>query len=116
MKLIPQKFSVLFWALSGALAWTAHFLLSWAIAEFGCLSQSKTGLIAGSMVILTLLMLVWALFASWHCWRLKARFHPEHGLQSMYYFSQFGILNNLLFASIIVYQSIPIFFFKGACY
>ena len=127
--------------LGGALAWTADIMLSWVIAEFGCvrglhhiqwLGVSLTAWLAIGLTVVTLAV---ALAAAWV--GLPSRKHRDHGALDVggyaenadgldhddedphaaagAYLLWAGFLLNLLFVLVIIGQSIPIAFYLQRC-
>lgn len=67
---LPPPSYTLFALLGGAVAWTLHFLGSYALVAIGCVAGwggIRTGLAAGTVVLLTLA--VWSTILAWRAWR-----------------------------------------------
>jgi hypothetical protein len=112
--------------LGGALAWLAHLVLAWGIAEFGCiagLGASKwLGIPAMTVLLggLTASALGIALAAAWATFRVEWRMLSDNEANPLFrgaamYLSRSGLVLNGLFVLVIIAQSFPIFFFGGNC-
>jgi hypothetical protein len=107
------QLKIIIYAFLGGVTWTVHFLLIYAIAEFGCLAGARW--IHGSIIFLTVPLVILTLFAlrkSYMVWRRE-----ENALdQTSRYLGGYGVISNAVFAFIIIYQTIPVFYFKGECF
>jgi hypothetical protein len=67
----------LFAVLGGALAWTLHFLGSYAIVAVGCVAgwSSTRVMVAAGTVVLTAVA-VWSTFVAWREWRRSGSDQP----------------------------------------
>lgn len=111
--------------LGGAVAWTLHLLLAYAIAEFGCVAgwdefvavgiSLVSWLLIGVSVAMTALA-AGALAVSWDAHR-KSRRVPRNSddRATLDYTARFGLITNGLFLFIILVESVPIFFYRGSC-
>ncbi|MEX0741819.1 MAG: hypothetical protein WD079_03415 [Phycisphaeraceae bacterium] len=121
--------------LGGAIAWTAHILLSYAIAEFGCTRGLHHTQLAGItltawlLIMLTVLMFLLAVAAAWAGW-------PQGGMRpaaqldrsdaeddekadpratASDHLRRTGALLSGLFAIIILAQAVPLMFYLHRC-
>ncbi len=116
-----------FGAMGGAVAWTLHLLLAYAVAEFGCISPFREVRFLGFSgvawleVLLTLVMLVIAILASLVAKRnskaltghVKANDLESH--DARVFMARSGVLTSRLFVFIIMVQSLPILFYLREC-
>ncbi|MFA9477386.1 hypothetical protein ACERK3_03655 [Phycisphaerales bacterium AB-hyl4] len=119
----PGSLLTAFAILGGALAWLSHLLLAYLIAEFGCLTALRhpmlfqlTGVAWGILLVsgLTFAVAVASIFAAHRLHRVLT--DTGHAPQAnLRFLARFGRISNLLFAFVIVFQSVPIFFYLGAC-
>lgn len=112
--------------LGGGLAWLAHLVLAYLIAEFGCVAgwgaRTRLGLtpVAWLIIAASVATLSAALFAVWVSVRNERRYRAG-GFQDTgedhpyYYLARTGRIANILFAFIIVVESIPVFFYLRHC-
>jgi hypothetical protein len=113
-----------FGLMGGAVAWLAHFLAAWLIAEFGCImaaGRPPVAFISTTAVLLivaTVICLAAALAATVVGHR-AGRSLREEGAGSddrvSYFMAKGGAISSGLFAFFIAVQSIPIFFFLDHC-
>lgn len=122
----PSRSRLYFSFYGGALAWTAHLLLAWLIAEFACIAQVDhvelfgITLIAWSLLLLSLLMFLLAIAAALAGWHAKHRLKSEEtldheGQDVEIHFARSGAIMSGLFALVIIAQTVPIFYFLGSC-
>lgn len=67
---LPPTRYTLFALLGGAVAWTLHFLGSYALVAIGCVAGwggIRTGLAAGTVALLAVAL--WSTVLAWHAWR-----------------------------------------------
>jgi hypothetical protein len=109
----------------GAVAWTAHLMLAYVIAEFGCVG----GL--AHRTFLTISVLSWMLIAMSAVMTAAAagavvisyRIHQRARLVSSdvddtataEYVGRFGLIANAVFLFVVLVQCVPIFFYWGHC-
>lgn len=124
-----SRLTMSFALLGGAGAWTAHLLLAYAIAEFGCVAGlgHRSGPLGVSVVSWMLLVMsavmvalaAWALFVSRRIGRRGRRAGsaaPDaDDRATAEYVARFGLITNGLFLFIILIESVPIFFYLGEC-
>jgi hypothetical protein len=82
----------------GAISWVVHFFLSYLIAEFGCLSGLKN--IPFWIAIITAFTFFVAVMACYRSYKIP---------------SQYGLYSNVIFSLIILFETIPIFYFTSGC-
>jgi len=119
--------------LGGGVAWTLHFLLAWAIAEFGCIAGWDAAVFLGLHAITWLILGVtlgavtlaavaagyaWQGVVAWRAGRAGAEqatagLPDPRGWRS--YVARAGLISNLTFLFIIVVETIPVFYFLGSC-
>jgi hypothetical protein len=100
---------IFFYSFLGALAWTAHFLLIYAVAEFGCLADFKW--IGTSISGLTVLFSLMGLWGLWKTIQYRKMLRKEERPLA-WYLAYMGIANNGVFTFIIIFQSIPYFYLR----
>jgi hypothetical protein len=108
----------------GALAWLAHLLGAYAIAEFGCIA----GL--GKVTLLQITAVAWLLIGlsvvmagvafaavavSLHRRRQVLPVARDRAGTPAMYISRLGFIAGVFFTVVIVAQSIPIIFYLGRC-
>lgn len=119
----PSRGRQWFAFLGGAIAWTLHLIGAWAIAEFGCVSGLASVLwmglsaVAWMLIALTAFTLIVAIAAAGLGYRDHRRLAAtgsaaEDGGQ---YLARAGWMISALFALIIAFESIPIFFYLQHC-
>lgn len=113
-----NRWKLRFALLGGAVAWTLHLLVCYAVAEFGVLSgfveKSWAGLDAVSWLLLgwSAAMLALAALATRSATRLRETSAPDDDQrQTVAFCARFGRASNLTFLAIIAVQTVPIFFF-----
>jgi hypothetical protein len=106
--------------LGPALAWTAHLLLSWAIAEWGGITGWLPELVFGIkarvwlLIAVTGLTLVAAIASTLigHACRRRLKSDPRHDAHDAANFiARTGVLHGWLFVFIIAGESLPILFY-----
>jgi hypothetical protein len=111
--------------LGGATAWTLHLLLAYGVAEFGCLSGMGKIEMGGLTWVAWMLLGVSALAAGLagvaivvslrlHR-RLRAGGAGGEGDRSTAFSVRLGLISNVVFAGVIVVQTIPIFYYLRGC-
>lgn len=122
-----HRFRLWFGVLGGAVAWTVHLLVSYAIAEFGCVSPFRdvrflnvTG-VAWLGILTSLAMLAVAVAATLVALRIKRRmvgsedairYEAEDGRVFM---ARTGVLTSGLFVFIILVQALPFLYYLRSC-
>lgn len=67
---VPSTGRMLFALLGGAIAWTLHFLGSYAIVAIGCVAGwNRTTVIVAIVTVLLGALAVWSTVAAWREWR-----------------------------------------------
>ena len=120
-----SRLRIWFVLFGGGVAWTAHLLLAYALAEFGCIaglghrsgpmgiSELSWALLGVSALMVALA--VWALVISFALRRLHDdAAETDEGLTAGY-IARFGVVTNSVFLLVILVQSLPIFFYLGQC-
>lgn len=121
-----SRLTLSFVLLGGAVAWTGHLLLAYAIAEFGCVAglgepPGPMGITIVSWMLLAMsavmvALAAWALATSYRIRRDAAPEAPDPDERATaVYAGRFGLITNALFLFIILIESVPIFFYLGAC-
>lgn len=112
--------------MGGALAWLAHFLIAYVIAEWGCLAGLGEvrwlglTIVAWLLIALSVAMLLASIAAAVVAYRCSRR-APEHGAHSIGapgfagFMTRTGFIMNVLFALIIAVESIPIVYYWNHC-
>lgn len=109
-----------FGLLGGALAWMAHLLLAWYLAEAGCVAPFLTGyvlglpalsLVLGAATVAAAAVAVLALLTARRNGRRLADGEPEALRGAGRYMARAGLLLSSIFLFIILFESIPLFFF-----
>jgi hypothetical protein len=106
----------------GALAWTAHLMFAYAAAEFGCVGRlGERGYLGVSAVAWLVLALTAAATlasaaATAVAYRSPRRLQSgQAGQDAERYTAWAGLLTSGLFTFIILFESIPIFYYLHAC-
>ena len=115
-----------FGLLGGALAWTAHLLLAYTVAEFGCVSTFKElsylgiSAVAWLLIGITAIALLVASAATLVAYRSNTRMHArlsesvtENDPRAYVAFT--GFITSALFTLTIVVESVPIFYYLRSC-
>ncbi len=99
-------------AFLGSILWVIHFMSIYAFAEFGCQSNWKwtSGVIMGITFICFLL----GLFSIYKSYKVSQLISKETQ-STLYFLAHYGIINNAVFTFIMIYQSVPVFYFRGEC-
>lgn len=99
-------------AFLGSLLWVIHFMSIYAFAEFGCQSNWK----GTSEVIMgiTLLCFFLGLYSIYKSYKVSQLISKE-AQSALFFLARYGIINNAVFTFIIIYQSVPVFYFRGEC-
>lgn len=112
--------------LGGALAWLVHFLLAYAISEWGCVPPVTDVRAFGMTGTALLLLAVSAVTFAAACaatavaQRSRHRLHdhgdaPDAAPHAGPFMARLGLQLSGLFAFIILVESIPIFYFLSGC-
>lgn len=111
--------------LGGAVAWTGHLMLAYAISEFGCvagwghkiyLAVSVVSWMLIAMSGLMIALAAGALLVSHAIGRRStAVWRGPDDRATAEFVARFGLIANGLFLFIIVVESVPIVFYLGAC-
>ena len=121
---VPHRSKLWFGLFGGALAWTAHLMLAYLIAEFGCVGQLGErdylglSLVAWLELALTALTTLAAAAATTIAYvqhrRLQAS-QATNGDTTALTTAWLGLLTSGLFTFIIVFESIPILYYLQSC-
>lgn len=84
----------------------------YAFAEFGCLSDWRWT--SGVIIVITLICFSLGIFSIYKIHKMSQLINKE-AHPSLYFLAKYGIINNAVFTFIIVYQSVPVFYFRGEC-
>lgn len=122
-----HRFRLWFAVLGGAVAWTLHLLLSYAIGEFGCVSpfqDLRWGGISGVAWLgigVTVITLAAAVAATVVAGRIKRRLldgadaaHYEAS-DGRVFMARSGVMASGIFAFIILVQALPILYYLRGC-
>lgn len=111
--------------LGGAVAWTAHLLAAYAIAEFGCFGgladRAWGGISAVSwgIIAVTIPAVAIAVAAVWIAGRAARAFESSRELPNMdgtaAFLARIGFYSSGVFLLVILAQTLPIVFFLGDC-
>lgn len=114
-----------FGLLGGASAWTAHLLLAYAVAEFGCVSGLGELLYLGisivawleiAVTVLTALTAAAAAILAHSRHRiLRSQNLAEAGPGAEEYIARAGFITSSIFTFIILFESIPIVYYLRTC-
>jgi hypothetical protein len=109
----------------GGFAWTLHLMTAYAIAEFGCVGGLGTrfygniSLVAWMHLLATALAVCLAATATAVAYRIERHFQrhvpDEAQAASEKYTARLGLIANGFFTFVIVFESIPIFFYLRDC-
>jgi hypothetical protein len=118
------RFRLWFGLFGGAVAWTIHLMLGYAIAEFGCVSSFRDARFLGitgvawailTMTALTLILAVGALWVAWRSKRLLLTEIREQEEEPDEFMPQAGWITSLVFVAIIVAQTVPVLYYLRSC-
>jgi hypothetical protein len=121
---IAKRGALWFGLLGGGLAWLAHLLLAYFIAEFGCLAgwgeifMFDVTAVAWAVIASSALTLVVAIAASLVAFRARKRLAGEQcdaepGTELE--LARAGFITSSLFTFVILVQSVPVFFYLRHC-
>lgn len=112
----------------GAVAWAGHLLLSYAVAEFGCVAGLGHRHVLGVPVVSWMLLGVSVVFTTMAAAALMFSYRirepaspppsssPDPDDRSTREFAaRFGLIVNGLFLFIVLVQSVPVFYYWGRC-
>ncbi len=115
---------VWFVVLGGAMAWLAHLLLAYGLAEFGCVAGwtryawLDVSVVAWLLTAVSLVMLIVAASAAWLGWQCVRRMRQEEGgftREAVFWLLRAGFIMSLTFTVVIAVQSVPIIFYLSRC-
>ena len=110
----------------GGIAWTAHLMFAYAAAEFGCVGRLGERAYLGISIVawLELALTVATALASGAAMAVAYRSHcrlrtiaqePDSARAAERYTARAGLLTSGLFTFIILFESIPIFYYLRNC-
>jgi heme/copper-type cytochrome/quinol oxidase subunit 2 len=117
---IRQPFWLWFGMIGAPIIWFVHFVIVWAIAEFGCAAgQASTVITGGSIQVLVIVATVVGVigtlgsaFVAYRSWRQLERESADGGerRQGLQPFMAFmGMILGLLFTVVVILDVIPVF-------
>ncbi len=119
---VGRRGQLWFGLLGGAVAWTAHLMLAYLIAEFGCLTaaghRAYLGLTAVTWAVLgvSAATLLVALAATLVAERNRRRLPPYEGdARPGAYVAYAGVILSGMFSFVILVESLPILFYLRDC-
>ena len=107
--------------LGGALAWFAHFLAIYAIAEFGCVSGLQAARFVGLSTVAWLLFaatgvaLAVALGSAVLAWRRVGTGEGLDAPSPRAFLARTGLGLDLVFAAAIAYETVPVIYYLQGC-
>ena len=118
--------SLWFGLLGGALIWTIHFMLAFGIAEFGCVSglgqrwYGGVSVVAWLELAITVAAFSIAIAATAVAYRNQVRLtspapNPGSIAEIHEYTARAGFYTSAIFSFVILFESIPIFFYLRHC-
>ena len=116
--------AIWFGLLGGAAAWTAHLLLAYAVAEFGCVSgfveRSYLGIsivawLEFAVTVLTTVIAAAAAVVAYRSCRILQSQQVDEAAAAEEYIARAGFITSGIFTFIILFESIPIFYYLRAC-
>lgn len=118
--------SLWFGLFGGAMAWTIHFMSAYVVAEFGCVgglgerSYWNISLVAWLELILTVTAVLVAAVSTAVAYRSQLRLPSGTdgagtAQQAERYAARAGLLTSGIFTFVILFESIPIFFYLHRC-
>ena len=123
-----KSWRMAFALLGGAVAWTGHLMISYAVAEFGCVAGLGQRHVLGVTIVSWMLLGVSVLFTAIAAAALVVSYRirepasprptssPDPDDRSTREFTaSFGLIVNGLFLFIVLVQSVPVFYYWGRC-
>jgi hypothetical protein len=113
-----------FGLLGGAGAWTAHLLLAYSVAEFGCLSGfgersymtiSVVAWLEVAVTALTAVIAAFAAFVAFRSYRILRSQDVVETTAAEEYTARVGLITSGIFTFIILFESIPILYYLRTC-
>jgi hypothetical protein len=111
--------------LGGAIAWTIHLLVAYAVAEFGCVSQTFRdvrflGITGVAWLILgisafTLVLAVVATMIARRSERVLLADVRDREDEPEEFMARVGLITSLVFVAIIVAQTLPVLYYLTSC-
>lgn len=106
--------------LGAPLAWSVHFLVVWSIAEWSGLTGTLSGIFLGitsrawllfAVTVIALAAAVASILVARRCHRRLRRDEYQEPLKTAAWVARTGIINGYVFAFVIAFESVPIFFY-----
>ena len=120
-----SRASLWFGLFGGATAWLLHFMAAYAVAEFGCVgglserTHWNITLVAWMELALTAVAMVVAATASGVAYRSHRRLMGDSAADTTAdaerYTARAGLLTSSIFAFVILFEGIAIFFYLHGC-
>ena len=121
-----SRASLWFGLFGGAIAWTIHFLSAYVVAEFGCVGRlgersfGNISLVAWLELALTAVGVLVAAAATAVAHRSQRRLQAsatasDSSGEAERYTARAGLLTSGIFTFVILFESIPIFFYLRSC-
>lgn len=121
-----SRASLWFGLFGGAVAWLIHFMSAYVVAEFGCVgglgerSFWNMSLVVWLELILTVAGVLLAAVSTTVAWRRHLRLSAfsdgaDIKQQAEQYMARAGVLTSGIFTFVILFESIPIFFYLQRC-
>ena len=119
-----KSWKLWFALLGGAGAWAAHLLITYAIAEFGCIAGLGHRYLLGVTIVSWMLILASAVLAVAAAAPLVVSYRlrqptpaslDSDDRDTREFVTRFGLIANTIFLLTVLAQSVPIFFYWGKC-
>jgi hypothetical protein len=125
-EIVVSRGALWFGLLGGAIAWTAHLMLAYVAAEFGCVgrlgerSYLGISMVAWFEIVLTVVMTLASGAATAVAYRSHRRLRSsvtgeDNALAAERYTAWAGVLTSGTFTFIILFESIPILYYLHSC-
>lgn len=112
-----KRFHLWFGLLGGAFAWLLHLMLAYAFAEFGCLSTMgqitfwNISLVAWNILIVSVVLTLIGAAATWIPYRIDRDLRASTEDHPQAFTARVGWISSGIFTFVIVFESVPIFYF-----
>lgn len=113
-----------FGLLGGAVAWTVHLLVAYAVAEFGCVSPFRDTRFLGitgvawliiAISVITLVLSVLAMAIARRCERILLADVRDREDEPEEFMARVGLITSVVFVAIIVVQTVPVLYYLRSC-
>jgi hypothetical protein len=115
-----------FGLLGGALAWAAHFISAYLLAEFGCVGGlaeyrfANVSYVAWLEIAVTAVAVLVAFAATMLAYRSSRRLQSrppvsDDALHGEPYLARAGLYTSAIFTFVILFEAIPLFFYFRHC-